>query len=88
MHTTPGSYASKPINDALDALPIGQVSPVIKASDSFHIVKVENRRPAGPASFEEVKTRSNPCFEPRECARKTTPLSRKIKQNTLIEYVP
>ena len=60
MHTTPGSYAVKSINDALGSLPIGRVSKVIEGPDSFHIIKVENRRAAGPASFEEVQDQIGP----------------------------
>ena len=33
---------------------------------SFHIVRVENRRPAGPASFEELRPKIRPMlFEKR-----------------------
>ena len=63
MQTTPGSYAVKPINDALERLPIGQMSSVIEGPESFHIVKVESRRPAGPASFEEVQDKIRPKLE-------------------------
>ena len=36
-------------------LPIGKVSGILEGENSFHIVKVEERRSAGPASFEEVQ---------------------------------
>ena len=55
MQTSPGSYAVEAVNQALDSLPLNQVSPVLEGPSSLHIVLVENRRAAGPASFEEVQ---------------------------------
>ncbi|MHB1555953.1 MAG: peptidylprolyl isomerase, partial [Isosphaeraceae bacterium] len=54
METSPGSYGVQAVNAALGTLPIGQVSGVLEGPDSFHIVRVDGRRPAGPAPFEEV----------------------------------
>ena len=53
--TSPGGYAVAAVNAALETLPIGQVSTVIESPESFHILRVESRRPAGPASFAEVQ---------------------------------
>ena len=55
MQTSPGSYAVEAVNQALNSLPLNQVSPVLEGPSSLHIVLVENRRTAGPASFEEVQ---------------------------------
>jgi peptidyl-prolyl cis-trans isomerase SurA len=55
MQTSPGSYAVEAVNQALESLPLNQVSPVLEGPTSLHIVRVENRRAAGPASFEEVQ---------------------------------
>lgn len=85
MRTTPGSYSFKAINDALDSLPIGQVSPVIEGPDSFHIVKVENRRPAGPASFEDVQDKIKPMLQTQRMNQESEAFIRKLKENTLIE---
>ena len=85
MQTTPGSYAVKPINDALDTLPIGHMSSVIEGPESFHIVKVESRRPAGPASFEEVQDKIRPKLEAERMRQEMEAFTRKLKQNTLIE---
>ena len=77
MHTTPGSYAVKPINDALGSLPLGQVSGVLEGPESFHILMVENRRPAGPASFEEVQDQIKPMLVDKERNTKNeTPFSK------------
>jgi len=55
MQTSPGSYAVEAVNQALDSLPLNQVSRVLEGPSSFHIVLVENRRTAGPASFKELQ---------------------------------
>src|SRR5262245_54456858 len=57
MQTSPGGYAVTAVNTALQSLPIGEVSGVLEGPSSFHIVRVEGRRPAGPASFEEVQNK-------------------------------
>ncbi len=48
-------YGVDAVNTALDTLAIGQISQIIEAPASYHIVRVERRRPAGPASFAEVE---------------------------------
>jgi peptidyl-prolyl cis-trans isomerase SurA len=84
MKTTPGSYAVKSINDALDSLPIGQVSGVIEGPDSFHVLLVENRRPAGPASFEEIQDQIRPALENQKYRNERVAFVAKLQKNTLI----
>jgi peptidyl-prolyl cis-trans isomerase SurA len=55
MQTSPGSFGVASVNEALDSLPIGQASSILEGPSSFHIVRVENRRAAGPAPFEELQ---------------------------------
>ena len=55
MQTTPGSYGVASVNEALAALPMGQVSAVLEGPSSFHIVRLEGRHAAGPAPFEELQ---------------------------------
>jgi parvulin-like peptidyl-prolyl isomerase len=55
MQTSPGSYGVATVNEALGSLPIGQISPILEGPSSFHIVRVERRRAAGPAPFEELQ---------------------------------
>ncbi len=52
---TPGGYGIAAVNEALGKLPVGQLSGVIEAPGSFHIVRVEGRREAGPLHFDEVQ---------------------------------
>ncbi len=55
MQTSPGSYGVLAVNAALDSLPLGKISEIIEGPSSFHIVKVEARRAAGPAPFAELQ---------------------------------
>ena len=58
---------------------------MIEGPDSFHIVKVENRRPAGPASFEEVQDKIKPKLESERMHQENDAFITKLKQNTLID---
>jgi peptidyl-prolyl cis-trans isomerase SurA len=55
MQTSPGSYGVASVNEALESLPIGQVSAILEGPSSFHILRVEGRRAAGPAPFEDLQ---------------------------------
>jgi peptidyl-prolyl cis-trans isomerase SurA len=55
MQTSPGSYAVELVNAALASLPLNRVSPILEGPTSLHIVRVEARREAGPATFEELQ---------------------------------
>jgi peptidyl-prolyl cis-trans isomerase SurA len=52
---TPGSYGIPSVNDELNRIPVGQISQVIEAPNSFHIIRVESRREKGPLHFAEVQ---------------------------------
>ena len=51
----PGSYGIPVVNDELNRIPIGQVSPILEAPGSFHIIRVDSRREKGPLRFDEVQ---------------------------------
>lgn len=55
MQTSPGSYAVESVNAALATLPLNTISPILEGPTSLHIVRVEGRREAGPATFEEIQ---------------------------------
>ncbi|MFI5455141.1 MAG: peptidylprolyl isomerase [Isosphaerales bacterium] len=84
METSPGGYAVAAVNRAIESLPIGQVSGVIEGPQSFHIVKVENRRPAGPASFEEVQDMIKPIVQNQKFQAESAAYINKLRRDTLI----
>lgn len=49
--TIQGSLVCKEIDKALFSLPVGQLSPIIKSSSGYHIVRVTNREDAKVAPF-------------------------------------
>ena len=54
--TAQGSLASQSVDDALFSLPVGQMSPqILEGPQGFHIVRVIQRREAGPTPFHEVQ---------------------------------
>ncbi len=53
--TTKGSLASEAVDQALFNLPVGQMSPILEGPMGFHIVRVIDRKEAGPTPFVEVQ---------------------------------
>jgi len=84
MQTTPGGYAVPAVNSALETLNIGQLSGVLEGPESFHIVKVENRRPAGPASFEEVQDKIQPIIARQKQQEQRVAYLAKLRLKTMI----
>ncbi|WP_406701061.1 peptidylprolyl isomerase [Singulisphaera sp. Ch08] len=84
--TSPGGYGVEAVNVALESLPIGRLSQVIESPTSYHIVRVEKRRVAGPASFAEVEIQDkikNTIFN-EKIRRETTAFIAKLRKQTLI----
>jgi parvulin-like peptidyl-prolyl isomerase len=53
--TTKGALQSKPIDEALFTLQVGQMSPILDGGPTFHIVRVLERKEAGRKPFTEVQ---------------------------------
>ncbi len=53
--TSPGGYSVASVNAALETTPVGEISSIIEGPTSFHIIRVDERREAGPARFDEVQ---------------------------------
>ncbi len=87
MQTSPGSYAVVAVNTALEQLPLRQNSPVLEGPTSFHIVIVENRRAAGPASFEEVQDQIRRKVMYAKMTRIREVFLAKLKQDALIATI-
>jgi parvulin-like peptidyl-prolyl isomerase len=53
--TTKGALQAKAIDDALFTLQVGQMSPILESPESFHIVRVLERKEAGRRPFTDVQ---------------------------------
>jgi peptidyl-prolyl cis-trans isomerase SurA len=85
--TSPGSYGVAAVNAALETLAAGQISPVIEGPTSFHIVRVESRRRAGPASFAEVQDRIQNTLKQQLVQRESTGYLERLRRGTFITTV-
>ncbi len=87
MQTSPGAYAVPVVNEALVSLPIGQFSDILEGGNSFHIVRVENRRPAGAASFAEVQDKVRSILTDQKMQGERSSFIAKLRQKTLITTI-
>lgn len=82
--TSPGSYAVPAVNEALDSLPVGQVSPILEGPDAYHIIRVEDRRQAGPAPFMEVQLKIREIIKEEKYNKGAESYFQKLRGKTLI----
>jgi peptidyl-prolyl cis-trans isomerase SurA len=85
--TSPGSYGIAAVNTALETLPIGQISQVVEGPSSFHIVRVESRRPEGPAPFAEVHEKVHKLVFTEKSQRETDSFIAKVRSQTPITTI-
>jgi hypothetical protein len=82
--TKKGSLVSKPIDDALFALPVGSLSPILEDDKGFHIVRVVERKDGGRVPFTEAQgaIKKKIMEERGEIARKE--YVAKIRKNAIV----
>jgi peptidyl-prolyl cis-trans isomerase SurA len=85
--TAPESYAVAAVNNAVKSLPIGQVSPIIEGPSSYHLVRVEARRAAGPATFPEVQDRIRKIVHHRKADKESNAFLDKLRQQTVVTTI-
>lgn len=85
--TSPGSYAVPAVIHALETLPLNQVSPIIEGESGLHIVRVEARRRAGPAPFEDVQFEIRNTLTNQKFAREMTAYLEKLRTRTPIRTI-
>ena len=87
MQTSPGSYAVDAVNQALEKLPLNQNSAILEGPTSLHIVRVENRRTAGPATFEEVQDQIRQRVQAEKMRSVREEFIKKLKRDTLVSTI-
>jgi parvulin-like peptidyl-prolyl isomerase len=87
MQTSPGSYAVEAVNHALASLPLVQISPVLEGPTSFHIVRVEARREAGPATFEEIQDQIRRRIMIEKLRNARVDFITKLRRDTLVSTI-
>jgi parvulin-like peptidyl-prolyl isomerase len=87
MQTSPGSYADEAVNKALESLPLNQISAVLEGPSSFHVVLVENRRAAGPASFKELQNEMRTKVMAIKMRKAREAFLARLRQNALVSTI-
>jgi hypothetical protein len=85
--TAPESYAVAAVNDALKTLPLGQTSAIIEGPSSYHIVRVETRRAAGPATFAEVQDKVRRILHRQKVDRASGDYLDKLRRQTVVATI-
>ncbi|MBX6316419.1 MAG: peptidyl-prolyl cis-trans isomerase [Isosphaeraceae bacterium] len=81
----PGSHKVPAVNEALRRLRLQEISPLIEGPDGFHILRVEARREAGPASFVEVQDQVFDTLRNRNFQRERQAFLDKLRRQTFVE---
>ncbi len=86
--TEPGASAAPAVNDALNRLPKGQISTIIEGPTGYHIVRVEDRRPAGTKPFydPEVQETIHKTLQEANYRREFQDYTKKLREQTIITY--
>jgi PPIC-type PPIASE domain len=87
METSPGGYGVATVNQAIETLPLNTISGIIEGPSSFHIVRVEKRRPAGPASFAELQDQIRNEIFTEKSNRERRQLLDKLRANTIVSSI-
>jgi peptidyl-prolyl cis-trans isomerase SurA len=80
----PGSYGIPVVNDELNRIPTGQVSQILEAPGSFHIIRVDSRREKGPLRFDEVQDKIRGMVLEQNYRRAVEEYLTKLRAKTLI----
>ncbi|MFZ4483320.1 MAG: peptidylprolyl isomerase [Chthoniobacterales bacterium] len=79
----PEDQIAPEIRKAISGLSKGQITPAVEGRDGYHIVRVDEVRAAGPASFEEVRKDLASLLRERRAAQ-----NREAHISTLLERQP
>ena len=81
---SPGSLASKTIDQAVFKLEVGKLSQIIEDDQGYHIVRVKERKPAGVVSFEEQQGEIRKKLEAQKRAAEQQKYMTELRERTKI----
>lgn len=82
--TSPGAFAVAEINTALEALEPGQVSGIVETPKALFVVKLESRRAAGPARFDEVQAEIRKKISDEKLAKAASTYIQELRKSNVI----
>jgi len=82
-----GGYAVAAVNRALAALPLDQLSAIIEGPSSYHIVRIEADRAAGPAPFDEVQDEVRRIVRHQKVERASNALLETLRQQAVVNTI-
>jgi parvulin-like peptidyl-prolyl isomerase len=80
--TTQGSLKSKVLDEAIFALPLNQLSPILEDEEGFHIVRVLERSEAGRTSFETAQSEIKEKLKKEDVEKQTAAYLADLRQRT------
>ncbi len=82
--TTQGALAAEVIDEALFVLPVGQMSPILRSDQGFHIVHVLDRKLAGVTPFTEVQNEIRDKIRDQRFSKAITQKLRELKKSAYV----
>lgn len=84
--TQPGASATPAVNAALESLPLNAVSPLLEGPRGWHIIRVEDRRAAGPAPFESVQSEIARKIQEVQFTQAVNDYTKTLRARSLVTY--
>lgn len=80
--TTKGSLVSKPLDEAVFSLPVGQLSTIIEDDSALHIIRVVERTEAGRTPFLEAQVGIKTALQEERRQRQMTEYLNRLRERT------
>jgi parvulin-like peptidyl-prolyl isomerase len=85
--TSPGGFALNEVNSTLDALKPGQMAGPVESAQSIHFIKMEAKRLAGPARFDEVQTQIQERLRNEKLAKVSSGFILELRRQTVVQTI-
>lgn len=85
--TSPGGFIVAQINETLDKLTPGQMAGPIQSDTAIHFLKMESKREAGPARFDEIQGVIQEKIRNEKLAKASTEYILELRKQTVIDTI-